>query len=83
MSIRRRHGGLAFLISDRCLLKAGVTCQLCTDQCDSRALRFDLRIRPSGAIRIDQNACTGCGACVAPCPASAIDMINPQQEAST
>ncbi len=74
---------LGVLIGDSCLLKVGVTCQLCTDQCDAQALRLDLRVRPAGAIQIDQNACTGCGACIAPCPVSAIDMINPQQEAGT
>ncbi|MFK7964271.1 MAG: ferredoxin-type protein NapF [Burkholderiaceae bacterium] len=74
---------LGVLIGDGCLLKAGITCQLCTDHCDARALRFDLRVSPSGAIQIDQDACSGCGACVAPCPASAIDMINPQGEAGS
>lgn len=55
-----------------CLLGAGITCQLCTDACDSRALRFDLRVRPVGGIEIKADACTGCGACLAVCPTGSL-----------
>ncbi|MFD1807074.1 4Fe-4S dicluster domain-containing protein [Gemmobacter lanyuensis] len=61
-------------VGPSCLLAAGIACQLCTDACDSAALRIDLRVRPVGAIRIDAAACTGCGACLAVCPGAALQL---------
>ena len=69
-------------IAGSCLLKSGVTCQSCTDACEAEALRFDMRVRPSGAIRIELDACTGCGACVAVCPVSAITVRDDRHEAA-
>ena len=59
-------------VSDACLMKIGVACRVCTDFCDEEALRFDMSVRPSGALLIDAAACTGCGQCVGACPADAI-----------
>ncbi|MXU66660.1 ferredoxin-type protein NapF [Rhodobacteraceae bacterium KN286] len=67
-------------LSADCLLASGIECRICTDMCDPRALRFDLSVRPMGAIRLDTDACTGCGACVAPCPADAIALADPRLE---
>ncbi|KIC09462.1 ferredoxin [Leisingera sp. ANG-M1] len=69
-------------IGDDCLLSAGISCQLCTDSCDPRALRMDLSVRPVGAIRIDPEACSGCGACLATCPNDAIAICDPRQQRS-
>jgi ferredoxin-type protein NapF len=59
-------------IGDACLTRDGVMCQTCKDACGDAAIRFVY-----GAGRIPQpvvalDRCTGCGACVAPCPANAI-----------
>ncbi|MEO5337350.1 MAG: ferredoxin-type protein NapF [Magnetospirillum sp. WYHS-4] len=55
-----------------CISLAGVACRLCGDPCGPRAIRF----RPATGGRalpvVDQALCTGCGACVAPCPVQAI-----------
>ncbi len=63
-------------ITDACLLKSNISCQLCQDSCPESALRFDLSVRPLGAMRLNRDACTGCGACVSVCPADAIEITN-------
>lgn len=68
-------------ISAACLLPQGVSCRTCTEFCDIRALRFDLRARPIGAVTVDVATCTGCGACISVCPTDAITLTpNPGKE---
>ena len=64
----------ALSISENCLLARDVTCQICTDFCDTDALQFDLGKRPVGGLRLDPDTCTGCGFCVGACPAQAISL---------
>ncbi len=59
-------------VSAACLPKKGVECRVCGDFCDVRAIRFQPRIGGNPLPDIDPDTCTGCGACVAPCPATAI-----------
>ena len=66
-------------MAGNCLLGAGISCRLCTDACPTGALRFDLSVRPVGAIRIDAAACTGCGACLPPCPMQALALHDGRQ----
>ncbi|MEH6584123.1 MAG: ferredoxin-type protein NapF [Halioglobus sp.] len=63
------------LVSDHCLTNLGVMCRSCEDACEPMAIRFPLAagiLVPRPVIDID--ACTGCGACVRPCPEQAIKM---------
>ncbi|HXE38326.1 MAG TPA: ferredoxin-type protein NapF [Azonexus sp.] len=60
------------VISDACLARRGVECRICGDFCDVRAIRFLPRLGGSPLPEIDGELCTGCGACVAPCPSRAI-----------
>ncbi len=73
----------AELKQEACLLHKGVSCRSCTDCCDPRALRFDLRAAPVGQIQLDADQCNGCGACLVACPVDAIslnDQSNMNQE---
>ncbi|MDH4133354.1 MAG: ferredoxin-type protein NapF [Gammaproteobacteria bacterium] len=63
----------AVLDSSTCLAARGVLCALCVDQCPTRAIRF-LPQRAISIPRFDLSACTGCGACIAPCPVSALSL---------
>lgn len=73
-----RHDGAPWQasaqISDACLTRQQVYCQNCKDACDARAIRFQFGLHGISQPRIDTDACTGCGACVAPCPTQAIQI---------
>ncbi|MCB1876246.1 MAG: 4Fe-4S binding protein [Chromatiales bacterium] len=64
----RPRMGRALLDTSRCLAHNGVICVTCVVRCDARAIQRG----PRGAVTVDEHGCIGCGACVAPCPASAI-----------
>ena len=57
-----------------CLSTRGVTCRVCAEWCDARAIRFRLEVGGRAHPEISDAACTGCGECVAVCPANAIAM---------
>jgi ferredoxin-type protein NapF len=59
-------------IGEDCLPRQGVECRTCGDFCDVHAIRFTPRLGGSPLPEIDGEICTGCGACVAPCPVAAI-----------
>jgi len=65
---------LKAVIDNSCLSPRAVACRVCGDFCDARAIHFPPTV--GGLVRplVDHAACTGCGACVAPCPAGAIAM---------
>jgi len=60
-------------VSDACMSVQGVICRVCPEQCDVGAIRF---ATPAaiGCPEIDEQKCTGCGACIAPCPTGAISI---------
>ncbi len=59
-------------IVDSCLAYQGVWCQSCKDSCDSEAISFEYIINNAPLPKIDLNLCTGCGACLEPCPNNSI-----------
>ena len=63
---------LTATVNDTCLAHHGIWCQSCKDACDPRAITFKPEIGQAPRPNIDLNACTGCGACVAPCPNNSI-----------
>lgn len=65
-------------IDDGCLARQRVECRVCGEACeanDSRAIRFRLVAGGVPVPEIDDAACTGCGACLTPCPVGAIARV--------
>lgn len=61
-------------VGAECLSVRGVTCRVCAEWCDARAIRFRLEVGGRARVEIGDAACTGCGECVAACPVNAIAM---------
>jgi ferredoxin-type protein NapF len=59
-------------IGAACLTLHGVECRICGDACDTRALRFVPALGGIAQLRVDFDACTGCGACAPVCPVDAV-----------
>lgn len=59
-------------VTDACIANKGVECRICGEQCDLTAIRFSPRLEGPPLPVIHSESCTGCGACVAPCPVNAI-----------
>lgn len=61
-------------IAASCLAHRGVECRVCGDPCPEAAIRFSPRLGGPPVAEVDAGSCTGCGACVAPCPVTAISL---------
>ncbi|MGL4995285.1 MAG: ferredoxin-type protein NapF [Deefgea sp.] len=62
-------------LADSCLAMRGVECRICGEACDSSAIRFELAIGKVAQPHTIAEQCTGCGACVAPCPSNSIRIL--------
>lgn len=65
-------------VSAACLLHKQVACRSCGDVCVVAAIHFTLVPGRGGIpqMHIQSEVCTGCGACVAACPAQAITLLH-------
>lgn len=61
-------------IGEACLASRGVECRVCGEACGVGAIRFRPQIGGVTLPQLDGSACTGCGACLAPCPTQAISV---------
>lgn len=68
---------LCATISPACVEPKGVTCRICGEACKASAIRFRPMRGGIATAAVDLVACTGCGACVAPCPVGAIVVSEP------
>lgn len=57
---------------DSCLAQRKVECRICGEICDHGAIRFRPALGGIAQPSLDSERCTGCGACVSPCPTQAI-----------
>ncbi len=67
-------------VAEACLPGKGVVCASCRDVCPENAIRVPPGGR--GAAVVDAARCTGCGACVGVCPASALALVDSPLEAA-
>ena len=65
---------LQLSLAPGCLAAAGVFCRSCGDACPERAIRFEVKLGGVAALRIDEDACTGCGACISVCPRNVLSL---------
>lgn len=72
--------GYRAIVDDACLGARGVVCASCRDTCPQSAILIPPAAR--GAAQINQDACTGCGACVAVCPTHALHLHLPEETAA-
>lgn len=65
---------LVATVADSCLSARRVVCRSCQDGCPESAIRFIPAPGGAAHAEVDASVCTGCGACVAACPAGAITL---------
>ncbi len=61
-------------INNQCLALKGVMCRTCADCCETRAISFQLAVGGFSSPEINLDNCSGCGACIAPCPTDSIEI---------
>ena len=70
----KRAWQLVASVAETCLSIQRVTCRSCGEQCDFDAIKFRLEVGGKATPEILLDDCTGCGACIAPCPVNAIQI---------
>ena len=70
---------LKAVIDDDCITQQGVVCRSCTEQCETRAIEFQLSVERVPQPQLDETKCNGCGACVSVCPVNAMSVVAPVQ----
>ncbi len=79
-----KHDGAAWSVKAEigaaCIAFEQVVCRSCGDACEASAIQFRLHAGGVAVPVIDAESCTGCGACIAPCPVGAIAMLHTEAE---
>ena len=61
-------------VSGNCLAARGTFCRSCGEQCEPKAMRFQLLPGGRSLPLIDDERCNACGDCVRVCPAQALSL---------
>ncbi len=67
-------------IGPACLATQNIDCQICKEACEYEAISLSFHRNRVAQPLLDNDTCTGCGACVKRCP---IDVISLQQPTAT
>lgn len=67
---------LKAVVANRCLAISGITCRACGEACAEDAIVFRLGLNGTALPAVSDDTCTGCGACVKPCPVDAIALVD-------
>jgi len=62
-------------VGGHCLAQRQIVCQTCADSCEVEAIDFRPTLGSVAVPEIDQDRCTGCGACIAACPEHALQAV--------
>lgn len=62
-------------IKKNCFAENNIYCQSCRDVCDESAITFDFFSQVIPTPQVNNDACTGCGACISICPQNSINII--------
>ena len=61
-------------VKGSCLSFNGITCRACDENCEADAIRFKLMTGGRSVPLVNEEGCTGCGACAHVCPNHSIEM---------
>jgi len=71
---------VASIDEESCLARKNVYCSACRERCIAGAIRLTPKVGGVPLPVLLTGACTGCGACVMPCPASAVSLKQQEDE---
>ena len=80
-STEQQPWSLKAVIGERCITYKQVVCRSCVEQCDVEAISLKPQLGGVGIPELSTDLCTGCGACIAPCPTQAITIQIPSKAA--
>ena len=58
-----------------CLSLNAIICRSCGEVCEARAISFKLELGGVARPNVNNESCTGCGACFAVCPVKAVKIL--------